>query len=74
MRWGGAHGVKTQTIPLLCFVQQNSSRKINKQLKAVKMSLTSFGPSREAADLDQGGSECHPDAERQRERDYIEFQ
>lgn len=65
--WGGAHGIKTQTGPLF---QQNSSRK---QIKAFEMSLTSFAPSREAADLDQEGSECHPDTERHRERDYIGF-
>lgn len=63
--------MKTQTSLVFCFVQQNSSRK---QIKAFEMSLTSFAPSREAADLDQPGSECHPDTERHRERDYIGFQ
>lgn len=36
----------------------------NKTALAVKMSLTSFAPSREAGYLDQGGNECHPDKEK----------
>ena len=48
-------------------------KKKKKKKKAVKMSLTSFAPSREAGYLDQGGNECHPDTEKHRERDYIGF-
>lgn len=35
------------------------------------MSLTSFALSREAANLDQGGNESHPDPEGLRGEDYI---
>lgn len=43
-------------------------------MKAIKMSLTSFALSREAADLGLGSNEWHPDTDKHTERDYIEYQ
>lgn len=61
----GVHGTKTQPSPHFVWLEE--------KLKAVKLSLTSFAPSREAAEMDQGGSECYPDTERQPGRDYTRF-
>lgn len=65
----GAHSTKTRPSPhFVCL-----TKRLKEKLKAVKSSLTSFAPSREAAEMDQGGSECYPDTERQPGRDYTRF-